>query len=130
MSFTQLGRMLSGEKVITLDELGTICEVLGLDVVDTFARASAVVEAREREAMSQDDDTASTSSHGDTVPDRAGDDLEAERDRIAALIAAGVDPYELGLAASRGRGTAKALEETTGWRDDLGEESQVGPEEE
>lgn len=122
--------MLANESPMGVSSLFDMCDALGLRASDVVRDAESVVAAREREAMSQDDDTVATSSHGDTVPERPADDLEAERDRIAALIAAGVDPYELGLAASRGRGTARALEETTGWRDDLGEESQVGPEEE
>lgn len=127
---TRLREVLTGEKSMTVAELERIAHEFGLRAWEVARQAEEAVAAREREAVSQDNDTVATSSHGDTVPDRAGDGREAERDRIAALIAAGVDPYELGLAASRGRGTARALEETTGWRDDLGEESQVGPEEE
>lgn len=131
MSLNRVGIILRGETPpASLGEVGAIGRALGLTATEVIADAEEAVAAREREAVSQDGDTEATSSHGDTVPDRAGDGREAERDRIAVLIAAGVDPYELGLAASRGRGTAKALEETTGWRDDLGEESQVGPEEE
>lgn len=56
---------------------------------------------------------------------------EEERERLLADLAAGGGlPPEWELAASRDRGTEQVLTETTGWRDDLGEESQAAPEEE
>lgn len=119
--------VLAGERSCSMTAFERMCSALG---VLPSTVVGEVEQAREREAMSHDDGTEPTSSHRDTLPDRPGDGLEAERDRIAALIAAGVDPDELGLAASRGHGTAEAVAESTGWREDLGEESQVGPEEE
>lgn len=51
MSFTQLGRILAGEKVMTMDEFGAICVALGLDPEDVFRDAVESVAAHERAGL-------------------------------------------------------------------------------
>lgn len=48
MSFTQLGRILAGEKVMTMDEFGAICAALDLDPEDIFRDAVESVAAHKR----------------------------------------------------------------------------------
>lgn len=49
VNFSQINRMLAGEKVMTLDEYASLCEALSLDPVSVLREAEAVVAARERE---------------------------------------------------------------------------------
>lgn len=48
INFSQINRMLAGEKVVTLDEFAVLCEALGLDPVQVLREAEAAVAARER----------------------------------------------------------------------------------
>lgn len=58
MSFTQLGRILAGEKVMTMDEFGAICVALGLDPEDVFRDAVESVAAHKRAELRMVDDEA------------------------------------------------------------------------
>ena len=51
MSFTQLGRILAGEKVMTMDEFGAICAALDLDPEDVFRDAVESVAAHKRAGL-------------------------------------------------------------------------------
>lgn len=48
MSASQLSRILSGQKVFTLDQLDAVCSALQLDVVGIISAANATVRARRR----------------------------------------------------------------------------------
>ena len=101
VGFTQVQKMLKGAKVITLDELGSICEALGLDPVEVLREAQARARERERAEVVQ---------LGERRPDWPE----------------GLPP-EWELAAQIQPGADEELAETTGWRADLGEESQDIP---
>lgn len=58
VSFTQLGRILAGEKVMTMDEFGAICVALGLDPEDVFRDAVESVAAHKRAELRMVDDEA------------------------------------------------------------------------
>lgn len=53
VGFTQIQKMLKGTKVITLDELGSICDALGLDPVEVLREAQEMVHERERAEVVQ-----------------------------------------------------------------------------
>lgn len=93
--------MLKGAKVITLDELGSICDALDLDPVEVLREAQKMVRERERAEVVQ-------------LGERRADWSE------------GLPPLEE-LAAQVEPGADEELAETTGWRADLGEESQDIP---
>ncbi|MDU0348325.1 helix-turn-helix transcriptional regulator [Actinomyces sp. MRS3W] len=101
VGFTQIQKMLKGVKVITLDELGSICDALGLDPVEVLREAQARARERERADVIQ-----------------LGERQRAWSEELPPLeeLAAQVEP-----------GADEELAETTGWRDDLGEESQDIP---
>ncbi|QPL05148.1 hypothetical protein ID810_10515 [Actinomyces respiraculi] len=48
VNFSQINRMLAGDKVMTLDEYTMLCGALGLDPVQVLREAEAEVAARER----------------------------------------------------------------------------------
>jgi hypothetical protein len=58
VSFTQLGRILAGEKVMTMDEFGAICVALDLDPEDVFRDAVESVAAHKRAELRMVDDEA------------------------------------------------------------------------
>ncbi|WP_210578628.1 helix-turn-helix domain-containing protein [Actinomyces succiniciruminis] len=101
VGFTQIQKMLKGAKVITLDELGSICDALDLDPVEVLREAQKMVRERERAEVVQ-------------LGERRADWSE------------GLPPLEE-LAAQVEPGADEELAETTGWRADLGEESQDIP---
>lgn len=90
MSFTQLGRILAGEKVMTMDEFGAICAALGLDPEDVFRDAVESLAAHERAGLRVVDggaghDGIATSGAGAAGPDaqEPAPPLDAAARRVA-----------------------------------------------
>lgn len=107
---TRLRDVLANGRPMLIDELNVVAEALGLVGWEVMRDAEAAVAARERGvavSVSSDGDSAASSSNGD----------------------AGGLPPEWELAASRGRDSRAEVVERLGFCDDLGEESQVSPEE-
>ncbi len=98
---TRLGDVLRRGRAMTVGELEAIAESLGLDPVEVLREAQEMVRERERAKVVE-------------LGERRADWPE------------GLPPLEE-LAAQVEPGADEELAETTGWRDDLGEESQDIP---
>lgn len=107
LSVAQVSRMLNGQKVITLDEYVSICESLKLDPEKVFA------EARLTQAVPPHPAPAD----GVVVTFPATPPAEDDED----------EPDWTTFAARTNPHHDQEITERTGWRDDLGEETQVGP---
>lgn len=89
-NFSQVNRMLAGEKVMTLDEYASLCEVLNLDPVHVLRDAEPVAAACGRGAGSRSPEVVVPPVWGLAVSDHSG--WEAERRESESLPA--VEPED------------------------------------
>ncbi len=74
MSPAQLSRALAGKKVITLDQLDGLCDVLGLDLIDVVGEADRQSSSRTRIAPLRDGDPVNVDGRADDYALAASDD--------------------------------------------------------
>lgn len=112
VSFTQLGRILAGEKVMTMDEFGAICVALGLDPEDVFRDAVESVTAHERVGLRAVD---------------GGADRDGTATSKAGAVGSGAEEPAPPLDVAARRVTDRPEYAAAHQWDDLGEEPQEAP---
>lgn len=115
VKLTRLGDVLRRGKAMTVGELRSICPPLGLTASEVVREAEEAVARAE----------------GSTVVDVSADERSDGMGRVVPLRPAEADdvpePVWERMAAKMHPGRAREIAERTGWREDLGEESQVNP---
>lgn len=107
--------VLASNQAMTVNELDAMCRALGLTASEVVREAEEAVARAE----------------GSTVVDVSADERSDGMGRVVPLRPAKADdvpePVWERMAAKMHPGRAREIAERTGWREDLGEESQVNP---
>ena len=106
----RISLLLRNERPVTVTDFVALCEALGLSPVGVMKEAEARLTDREAQARARERERAEVVQLGERRPDWPE----------------GLPP-EWELAAQVEPGVEEELAERTGWRDDLGEESQDIP---
>ena len=114
---SRTNELLNGKTSCTVTDLARLCHLLGLSPAEVVREAEEAVARAEGPAVVEPAPAASSGAPegGRVVPLRPGemvDEDEPDWDQMAAKIH---------------HGRAREIAERTGWREDLGEESQANP---
>lgn len=111
--------ILASNQPMTVNELAAMCRVLGLTASEVVREAEEAI-AREGAPVVEPVPEAPTGTESDGEGGRVVPLRPAEAEDVP-------EPVWERMAAKVHRGRAREIAERTGWREDLGEESQVNP---